>query len=42
MALLIDRPPQVVPCAIDREKHLVQMPRVARTGTPAPELIGIR
>jgi hypothetical protein len=30
----------VVPLAIDREEDLVQVPRVARSGTPAPELIG--
>ena len=42
MAILIDGPPQIVPFAVDREKHLVQVPFVARSGTPATELIGIR
>ena len=41
MALLIDSPLQVVPFAIDREKHLVQVPLVAGSGAPAPELIDI-
>ena len=42
MAVLIDGPPEIVPCPIDREKHLIQVPLVARPGTSAPELIGIR
>jgi hypothetical protein len=31
-----------VPCTMDGEKHLVQMPRVAGSRTPAPEFIRIR
>src|SRR5262249_30089965 len=42
MAVLIHGPPEVVSLATDREEHLVQMPRVARPGAPAPELIRIR
>ena len=38
-AILIDRPPQVVPFAIDHKTHLVQVPRVARLGPSMPELI---
>ena len=41
MAVLIDRPPEVVPFAMDGEKDLIQMPLVARSGAPAAELIGI-
>jgi hypothetical protein len=40
-AILIDRPPQVVPFAIDREKYLVQVPLVARPGPSMPELIRV-
>jgi hypothetical protein len=40
-AILIDRPPQVVPFASDRETHLVQVPRVARPGPSLPELLRI-
>jgi hypothetical protein len=31
-----------MPFTIDGQKHLIQMPFVARTKTPAPELIGER
>jgi hypothetical protein len=41
MAVLIDGPPQIMPRAINREEHPVQVPLVAGSGTPAPELIGI-
>jgi hypothetical protein len=41
VAILIDNPPEGVPCPIDREEHLVQVPLVAGPGTPAPEVIGI-
>jgi hypothetical protein len=42
MAILIHRPPQIVPFAVDRQKHLVQMPLITALGTPASQLIGIR
>jgi hypothetical protein len=41
MAILIDGPPEGVPGPIDRQKHLVQVPLIAGSGTLAPELIGI-
>jgi hypothetical protein len=41
MALLIDRPPQVVPLAMDGEEDFIQMPLIARPGAPPSELIGI-
>ena len=41
VAVLIHGTPQVMPCPMDSEKHLVQVPLVARPRTPAPELIGI-
>jgi hypothetical protein len=36
MALLIDRPPQVVPLAMNGEEDFIQMPLIARPGAPAP------
>jgi hypothetical protein len=42
MAVLIDRPPEVVPLTTNREKDLIQMPRTTSLGTPAPQLISIR
>jgi hypothetical protein len=42
IAGLIDSPLEIVPLTMNREQHLVQVPLVARSGTPAPELIGIR
>jgi hypothetical protein len=42
VALLIDRPPEIVVFAVDGEKDLIQVPRVAGPGPPTPELIGIR
>jgi hypothetical protein len=42
VAILIDRPPQVVPFAADGQKHLIQVPLVARPGPAASELMGIR
>jgi hypothetical protein len=41
MAILIDRPPQIVPPPLNREKGLIQMPRIARPGTSAAQLIGV-
>jgi len=41
VAVLIDRPPPGVPFTIERQKHLSQMPCVARPGTPTPELIHV-
>src|SRR5262245_5687901 len=41
VAILIDRSPQIMPLPLDRQEDLVQMPLVARAGTPATQLIGI-
>jgi len=41
MAILIHRPPEVVPLPMNREKDLIEMPFVPQPGTMAPELIGI-
>jgi hypothetical protein len=41
MALLIHGTPQIVPFTIDRQKHLVQVPLVARPGTPPAQSIGL-
>jgi hypothetical protein len=41
VAVLIDSPPQVMPFAIDRQKHLIQMPFVARSRAPAMQVIGL-
>jgi hypothetical protein len=40
LPVLIHSAPEGVPRAIDREEDLIQVPCVARSGTPAPELIG--
>jgi hypothetical protein len=40
--VLVHGSPQVVTCAIDRQKHRVQMPLVARSGSATPQLIGLR
>jgi hypothetical protein len=39
--LLVDGAPQIVPCAVDREAHFVQVPCVTGAGAPTPELVGI-
>jgi hypothetical protein len=39
--ILIDSPPQVVPRAVDRQKHLIQVPLVPWSGTTASQLVGI-
>jgi hypothetical protein len=41
MAIVIDGPPQIMAFATDDQTHLVQVPLVARSGTPPPELVGI-
>jgi len=41
VALLIDRPPQIVTFALDRQKYFIHLPLVTRPGAAAPELIGI-
>ena len=41
MSVLIHRPPEIMALALNGEKDLIQVPLVARPGTPAPELIGI-
>jgi hypothetical protein len=40
--VLIHRPPQGMACAVDGQKHRIQLPLSARTGTPLPELLGLR
>jgi hypothetical protein len=40
VAILIDGPPEIVPCPMDGAKHLVHGPLVTGSGTPAPELMG--
>ena len=40
--VLIHRPPEIVPFAVDREEDFVQMPFVTRAGAPPPQLISIR
>jgi hypothetical protein len=39
--VLIDGPPEVVPLATDPKEYFVQVPRVARSRAPPPELVGI-
>jgi hypothetical protein len=39
--VLIYRPPEIVALALDRQKHLIQVPFVAWLRTSAPQLIGI-
>jgi hypothetical protein len=39
--LPVDGAPQIVPCAVDREAHFVQVPCVTGSGAPTPELVGI-
>jgi hypothetical protein len=41
VAVLIDRPPQIVTFAVDGEEDLIQMPLIARPGPSAPQLIGV-
>src|SRR3954447_8047041 len=38
--ILIDRPPEPVLLAGDHQAHFVEMPLVARTGQPTPDLVG--
>jgi hypothetical protein len=39
--VLVDGAPEVMPFAVDAENHSIQVPRVAGSGAPAAELIGI-
>jgi hypothetical protein len=39
--VLVNGAPQVVTLAVNREEDLIEMPRVARSGTLPPELMGI-
>ena len=41
MAVLINRPPQIVVLLVDREQHLIQVPRVARSRSTVTQLIDI-
>src|SRR5262245_52279219 len=40
-AVLIHRPPQIMPFLVDRNEHFIQVPLIPRPGTPATEGIGI-
>jgi hypothetical protein len=40
--ILIDGPPEVRAHAVDRQKYLIEVPRVDGLGATAPELMGIR
>jgi hypothetical protein len=40
--LLIHGPPEVVACATEGQKHLIQVRCIVRSRTPGPELIGIQ
>src|SRR2546426_9137085 len=42
VALLIDRPPQIVMFALDRQKYFIHLPLVTRPGPAATELSSIR
>jgi hypothetical protein len=39
--VLVDGAPEIVSFAIDREKHLIQVPFVTWSGVPAPKLVGV-
>lgn len=40
-ALLIDRPPEIVPLAVNRKKYLVHMPLVSRPRALATQLVRV-
>jgi hypothetical protein len=42
MAVLIDRPPQIVPFAVDGEKDFIEVPLVPTSGTAMPSLVRVR
>jgi hypothetical protein len=39
--VLVDRPPEIMALTINREQHLIEVPRIARPGTPTAQLIGV-
>ena len=41
VAVLIDGPPQLLPTAVDRQEHLVEMPPVAGSGLAAAQPAGV-
>ena len=41
VAVLVAGPPEVGPCPWEGEQDRIQMPRVARAGTPPPERVGV-
>src|SRR6266851_1843209 len=41
VAVLINGAPEIVTLLVDRDEYLVQVPLVARPGTPTPELIRV-
>src|SRR5215210_1410631 len=38
--ILVDRPPEPVLLAADHQAHLIEVPFIARTGQPTPDLVG--
>lgn len=38
VAILVNRPPQIVGLAVDFQKHFVEEPLVSRAGTPPPQM----
>jgi hypothetical protein len=42
VAILIDRPLQIMPFAVDVEKDFIEVPFITRSRAPAAELMGIR
>ncbi len=41
LAVLSDRPPQIVPLAVDPEQDFIEVLLISRLWPPAPELIGL-
>jgi hypothetical protein len=41
MAILIDRPSEIVPLTMNREKDLIQMPLITPSTATAPKMVGI-
>ena len=41
VAVRVDGPPQILPTAVDRQEHLVEMPRVAGSGLAAAQPAGV-
>ena len=41
MTILINRPPEVMPLAMNRETHFIEVPLISRFGAAMPQLIRI-